>query len=90
MTRGDGTVQRNFLIPSTQAEWLRECAFRTRRSQADIVREALASYQAEAESTTGTAAHERNRALTDRFSLGNGIDLEVLRDDAGEMWSHEA
>ena len=90
MAANDGAVQRNFLIPSTQAEWLREHAFRTRRSQADIVREALADYQAHAESTAGTAAHERNRALTERFSQGRGIDLDVLLDENGEMWNHEA
>lgn len=90
MTANDGTVQRNFLIPSTQAEWLREYAFRTRRSQAEIVRAALADYQAHVESTAGTAAHERNRALTTRFSDGLGIDLGVLRDENGEMWSRES
>jgi hypothetical protein len=89
MTTNDGTVQRNFLIPSAQAEWLREHAFRTRRSQADIVREALAAYQAHAESASGSAGHERNRALVARFTQGRGIDLDVLRDADGEMWRRE-
>ena len=90
MATNDGTVQRNFLIPATQAEWLRQHAFLTRRSQADIVREALAAYKARAESAAGSESHERNRALTERFSHGDGIDLDVLRDENGEMWGHEA
>jgi hypothetical protein len=86
----DRTVQRNFLIPSAQAEWLREHAFRTRRSQAEIVRDALTEYRARAESGAGTASHDRNRALTERFSHGHGIDLEVLRDASGKMWDRDS
>jgi hypothetical protein len=89
MASNDRTVQRNFLIPSAQAEWLREHAFRTRRSQAEIVRDALSEYRARTESASGTASHDRNRALTERFSEGRGIDLDVLRDESGEMWGHE-
>jgi hypothetical protein len=84
------TVQRNFLLAAEQADWLREHAFMTRRPQAEIVRQALTEYQARVESGSGTAAHERNRALTERFSLGRGIDLDVLRDEAGNMWDHDA
>ena len=82
------TVQRNFHLPSEQAEWLREYAHRTRRPQAEIVREALAEYQARSESVA--PAQERNRALVNRFSQGHGVDLDVLRDEHGAMWSHEA
>ena len=82
-------MQRNFLIASEQAEWLREHAFKTRRPQAELVREALAQYRARIESDAGTATHERNRALTERFSLGRGVDLEVLRDEHGDMWNHD-
>jgi hypothetical protein len=89
MASGDGTVQRNFLLPSAQAEWLREHAFRTRRPQAEIVRDALAEYRARAERAS-TTDRERNQALTERFSHGRGIDLDVLRDEGGEMWDHDA
>ncbi len=89
MAPNDRTVQRNFLIPSAQAEWLREHAFRTRRSQAEIVRDALTEYRARTESGGSTASHDRNRALTERFVHGQGIDLEVLRDESGEMWDRD-
>ncbi len=52
--------------------------------------DALADDQAQAERTAGTAAHGRNRALTERFSQGRGIDLDVLFDGNGEMWNHGA
>ena len=52
--------------------------------------DALADHQAQAERTAGTAAHERNRALTERFSQGRGIDLHVLLDENGETWNHGA
>lgn len=90
MSGSDDPVQRNFLIPSSQAEWLREHAFRTRRPQAAIVREALAEYRARSESSANTTHHDRNRALTERFSQGLGVDLDVLRDDDGEMWGHDS
>jgi hypothetical protein len=89
MSGSDDTVQRNFLIASSQAEWLREHAFRTRRPQAAIVREALAEYRARSESGADATNRNRNRALTERFSQGLGIDLDVLRDDDGEMWGHD-
>jgi hypothetical protein len=85
----NATVQRNFLLPSEQAEWLREHAFRSRRPQAEIVREALAEYRARSETVARPASHERNRALTDRFAEGIGIDLEVLHDEHDEMWKHD-
>lgn len=85
-----GTVQRNFHLPAEQAEWLREYAHRTRRPQAEIVREALAEYQARSERDASTALEDRNRALMDRFRQGHGIDLDVLRDENGAMWSHDA
>ena len=88
-TSSDGPVQRNFLIPSAQAEWLREHAFRTRRSQAEIVRDALTDYRERAEQASTPTGHDRNRALTERFSQGRGIDLDVLRDEGGEMWGHD-
>ncbi len=90
MAPTNGTVQRNFHLPSRQAEWLREYAHRTRRPQAEIVREALAEYQERAESDAVAAPDDRNRALMDRFRQGRGIDLDVLRDENGAMWSHEA
>lgn len=83
-------VQRNFLLPSEQAEWLREHAFRTRRPQAEIVREALAEYQARTEAKARPARHTRNLSLTERFAQGIGIDLNVLRDESDEMWEHDA
>jgi hypothetical protein len=84
------TVQRNFLLPSEQAEWLRDHAFQTRRPQAEIVREALAEYRTRSETTARTASHDRNRALTERFARGIGIDLDVLRDENDEMWKHDS
>ena len=86
----NSTVQRNFHLPSEQAEWLREYAHRTRRPQAEIVREALAEYQERSESKAVAPARDRNRALMNRFSQGDGIDLDVLRDENGAMWSHDA
>jgi hypothetical protein len=85
----DRPVQRNFLLPPKQAEWLRDYAFRTRRRQAEIVREALSEYQARSEADRTSAAHHGNRALMERFRNGDGVDLDVLRDAAGEMWSRE-
>jgi hypothetical protein len=90
MASSDSPVQRNFLLPPSQAEWLREQAFRTRRPQAEIVCEALAEYRARIESAAGASAHDRNRALTERFSHGQGVDLAVLRDEGDEMWSRDA
>lgn len=84
------TVQRNFLLPIDQAEWLRDHAFRTRRRQAEIVREALADYRARAESLTDAPVDDDNRALMERFRHGRGVDLDVLRDDSGQMWSHDS
>lgn len=84
------TVQRNFLLPAEQAEWLRDHAFRTRRPQAEIIREALADYQARAENSADAGTHDGNRSLTERFSQGRGIDLDVLRDEGGQMWSHDS
>lgn len=84
------TVQRNFLLPTDQAEWLRDHAFRTRRPQADIVREALADYQARSERRAEALTDDSNRALMERFNQGRGIDLAVLRDEAGQMWSHDS
>ena len=84
------TVQRNFHLPVEQAEWLREHAFRSRRPQAEIVREALAEYRDRTESNAASAPADRNRALVDRFRQGRGIDLDVLRDENATMWSHDA
>ncbi len=89
MASTDDTVQRNFLLPVRQAEWLREHAFRTRRPQAAIVRDALAEYQARTERAANAGGPDRNRALTERFRTGAGIDLGVLRDETGEMWGHD-
>ena len=89
MAPNQTTVQRNFLLPSDQAEWLRDHAFRTHRPQAEIVREALAEYQARAENTSTGGTNDRNRALMERFRHGRGIDLDVLRDAEGQMWSHD-
>ncbi len=52
--------------------------------------EALADCQAQSERTAGTAAHERNCALTERFRQGRGIDLDVLLDENSGMRNHEA
>lgn len=84
------SVQRNFLLPSEQAEWLRDHAFQTRRPQAEIVREALAEYRTRSEAAARTPNHDRNRALTERFARGIGIDLDVLRDENDEMWKHDS
>ncbi|HWH12133.1 MAG TPA: hypothetical protein VG165_13470 [Solirubrobacteraceae bacterium] len=87
---GDRPVQRNFLLPPEQADWLREHAFRTRRRQAEIVREALSEYRARAEADeTGSSGDAGNRALMERFRSGRGIDLDVLRDERDEMWGHD-
>jgi hypothetical protein len=89
MASGNSTVQRNFHLPSEQAEWLREHAHRTRRPQAEIVREALAEYRARSERTARTAPDDRNRALVERFRDGHGIDLDVLRDADAAIWNHD-
>ncbi|MEA2219727.1 MAG: Ribbon-helix-helix domain [Solirubrobacteraceae bacterium] len=89
MASSNSTVQRNFHLPTEQAEWLREHAHRTRRPQAEIVREALAEYRARTEKLGGPAPHDRNRSLMDRFKQGRGIDIDVLRDENGTMWSHD-
>jgi hypothetical protein len=86
MAANDDTVQRNFLLPIGQAEWLREHAFRTRRPQAAIVRDALAEYRERTETVESASGDDRNRALTERFSQGRGVDLDVLRDEGDEMW----
>lgn len=83
------TVQRNFLLPTEQAEWLRSHSFSVRRSQAEIVREALADYRARAERAPESESRDGNRALADRFADGRGIDLDLLR-DREEMWSPDA
>ena len=83
-------VQRNFLLPAEQAEWLRDHAFRTRRPQAEIVRDALAAYQARTQSETAVDTDDRRRALMERFAHGRGVDLDVLRDESGQMWSHDS
>lgn len=80
-------INRNFPLEHEQAEWLREQAFLTKRSQAEMVREALDEYRAKTESAD---ASERNRALVDRFTKGEGIDLAVLRDADGAMWRRDA
>ena len=79
-------VQRNFLLTTDQAEWLREHAFRTRRPQAEVVREALADYRARAEAGSGPDAGRANRALVERFATGEGVDLELLRDENRPTW----
>lgn len=84
------TVQRNFLIGTDQAEWLRDHAFRMRRPQAEIVREALADYRDRSESNAHALTDDDNRALMERFREGRGVDLDVLRDEAGRMWSHDS
>lgn len=84
------TVQRNFHLSVEQAEWLRRQAFLTNRPQAEIVREAIAAYQVSVEVPDDpNAAGGADRALMERFREGRGVDLDVLRDQAGEMWSHE-
>jgi hypothetical protein len=89
MATSDSTVQRNFQLPVEQAEWLREHAFHTRRKQVDVVREALAEYRARAEAAPADPSHTRNRALVERFSHGIGVDLDLLRDEDGQMWRHD-
>ena len=90
MASGNGSVQRNFHLPSEQAEWLREHAHSTRRPQAEIVREALAEYRARSERPAQPAADDRNRTLTQRFSQGRGVDLDVLRGKDDKIWNREA
>jgi hypothetical protein len=89
MTPSARAVQRNFHLPAKQAEWLREYAHRARRPQAEIVRDALAEYQARTETGANAATHDRNRGLMERFRQGRGIDLDVLRDEDGAMWSQD-
>lgn len=80
------TIARNFPIERSQAEWLREQALRTKRSQAEMVREALADYQAKVDGEDVAAAH---RALVHRFTHGIGIDLELLRNHETAMYDCE-
>ncbi|MEV4423274.1 hypothetical protein AB0L40_25355 [Patulibacter sp. NPDC049589] len=82
------TVQKNFLLPVEQAEWLREEAHRTRRGQVEIVREALADYRrrVEREASERAGAGEPRTSLVERFRTGAGIDLEILRDEDRAMW----
>jgi hypothetical protein len=90
MSPGDKPVQRNFLLPPEQAEWLREHAFRTRRKQAQVVREALAEYRSRAEAADEGDTLAKNRLLVERFRSGAGLDLALLEDDGREMWDSEA
>ncbi len=83
------TVQGNFLLPLEQAEWLREYAFRTRRKQAEIVREALADYRRSVEQDEGTPDDERRRRMTARFAHGRGVDLDILLESDGRVWQRD-
>ncbi|MBA2348681.1 MAG: hypothetical protein H0V81_10340 [Solirubrobacterales bacterium] len=80
------TIARNFPIERSQAEWLREQALRTKRSQAEMVREALSDYQAKVDGEDKAAIH---RALTEQFTHGIGIDLELLRNHESVMYDRE-
>lgn len=42
-------IVKNFALEEDQAEWLRVYAFEQRRTQADVVREALDAYRKKAE-----------------------------------------
>lgn len=88
MAGHETTVQRNFLLPIDQAEWLREHAFRVRRSQAQVVRDALAEYRARSEASLDDSG-DHALALMERFRDGAGIDLELLRDKDDRIWSHD-
>ncbi|WP_196189275.1 hypothetical protein [Conexibacter sp. W3-3-2] len=84
------TVQGNFLLPVEQAEWLREYAFKTRRKQAEIVREALADYRRAVERDDVTPDDERRRRMTERFAQGRGMDLDILLEADGRIWQRES
>jgi hypothetical protein len=90
MGRAEKPVQRNFLLPRDQAEWLREHAFRTRRKQAEVVREALAEYRSRAEVAGQGGTSTKNRLLVERFRSGAGVDLDLLDKGGREMWDLDA
>jgi len=82
------TKQRSFHLPAEQADWLREEAFRTRRSQTEIVREAIAERQARAAAPAAAQGEGHVEALVEMFVEGRGVDLELLR-DRDAMWRRE-
>ncbi len=79
-------VQRNFMLPAEQAEWLRHHAFHSHRKQAEIVREALAEYRERHDHEAPSDAAARNRELVERFSTGQGLDLDLLANKNHAMW----
>ena len=84
-----GSIQRNFLIPVEQAEWLREQAHQERRSQADVVRDALARYRERAESEADPSHAAASRALAEQFITGQGVDLDILRDGNRRIYGYD-
>ena len=60
------------------------------KGRVEIVREALSDYRARTERGDADSSGDGgNRALMERFRSGLGVDLEVLRDENGEMWGHD-
>lgn len=83
------TVRRNFPFPEELAERLRVHAFKTRRSQADLVREAVREMpDRDADGGEERRAELRAR-LAQRFLTGEGIDLELLDDGDRSIWGLE-
>jgi hypothetical protein len=82
------TVQRNFPFPEELAERLRLHAFETRRSQAEVVREAVREKLDRVASVEDGGAELRLR-LARRFVAGDGVDLALLRDGDRQIWGLE-
>ena len=82
------TVQRNFPFPEELAERLRLHAFETRRSQAEVVREAVREKLDRVAPVEEDGAELRLR-LARRFVAGDGVDLALLRDGDRQIWGLE-
>lgn len=81
--------QCNILLPIDQYEWLREHAHRTRRPQAEIVREALAAYRERTAAPIDAAGEDHVAALMEIFADGRGVDLELLKESDARIWGLE-
>jgi hypothetical protein len=80
------SVQRNFLMPIELADWLRKRAFDSRRTQAELVREALQEYRERVDVQESDRDDDSRRAaLIRRFASGAGVDLAILRDHDAHM-----
>ncbi len=86
-TVGVDTINRNYPIRVDQAEWLREEAFRKRRKQAEIVRDALDLYRQTTEAPPSEVTPARR--LVERFVTGDGVDLDILIDHDRRIYGIE-